>query len=54
MQDQQSKLDAVRCEVAWDKTTQSTYENTLILLEQYKSVAHEHLVKLPQPDIFKT
>ena len=26
MQDQQSKLDPVRCEVAWDKTTQSNYK----------------------------
>lgn len=26
MQDQQSKLDPVRCEVAWDKTTLSNYE----------------------------
>ena len=26
MQDQQSKLDPVRCEVTWDKTTQSNYE----------------------------
>ena len=26
MQDQQSKLDPIRCEVAWDKTTQSNYE----------------------------